>query len=153
MIQRANEAPSKMGLTNLSYVCADASSMPEDWTDTFDYAFIHETLHDMPRADLVMSQLRRVMKRGAFLSVIDPNLCTKHADNIAIPYAALWYTSSLFYCLPLASNQPDSLALGGGWGRERAMRLFEDSGFEVLSVDTRDPLHEDLAHYWCRLKL
>ena len=73
----------------------------------------------MPRPDLVLLELGRVLKPGALLSVIDPGLRSKLSDNMSNKQSSMWYTCSVFHCLPLASNQPDSLALGSCWGRDR----------------------------------
>lgn len=49
-------------------------------------------------------------------------------------FAAQMYGCSMFHCLPVGSNSPDALGLGAMWGRERALKLLKEAGFENVSV-------------------
>ncbi|XP_072174260.1 uncharacterized protein [Diadema setosum] len=147
-LKYAKEAASAKNLTNLNYVHGDASSMPEDWTNTFDYAFIYDVVHDVPRPDLILAEIRRVLKPGAMFSCFDPNMHSKHADNIEVPHAVTLYTISLFHCLPVSYQFPGSMGLGTCFGREEAVKLFEKCGFTVQAVE--NPVQsEDMLHYHC----
>ncbi|XP_071478004.1 S-adenosylmethionine-dependent methyltransferase Rv2258c-like [Diadema antillarum] len=147
-LKYAKEAASAKNLTNLDYVYGNASSMPEDWTNTFDYAFIYDVVHDVPRPDLILAEIRRVLKPGAMFSCYDPNMHSKHADNIEVPHAVTLYTVSLFHCLPVSYQFPGSMGLGTCFGREEAVKLFEKCGFTVQAVE--NPVQsDDMLHYHC----
>ncbi|XP_798674.4 sterol 24-C-methyltransferase [Strongylocentrotus purpuratus] len=125
-----------LGLKNLEYVCADASAMPNDWTSTFDYVFFFNLLHDTPRPDLIIDDVKRVMKKDGIMSVIELYAESKHADNLGDPNASFIYTDSLFYCLPMSNNHPGSMALGAMWGKDSIKKFLEGKGFKVKAVST-----------------
>ncbi|XP_071510508.1 S-adenosylmethionine-dependent methyltransferase Rv2258c-like [Diadema antillarum] len=147
-IEYATEYARTKNVGNVKYVCADASKMPAEWTDTFDFALFFKTLHDVPRPDLMLSDIRRVLKPGGMLSCLDPNMNSNLEDNLSVGHAPMFYTASLLHCLPVSYQFPGSMGLGTCYGRENTVKLLEQCGFTVHAVEaTRN--YEDTLHYWC----
>lgn len=148
-IDIANDESKRLGLTNTKYIYCDASAMPGDWTATFDYVFFFNVLHDLPRPDLVVDDVRRVIKKDGIMSVFEIDLDSKHANNLGVPYASFMYTMSVFYCLALANSYPGSLGLGTAWGKDRVKAFLEEKGFLVKSITKASGLPQ--AHFLCEL--
>ena len=150
-IEFARDETKKTNLKNVEFVCGDATAMPAEWANTFDYVFTYDGVHDLARPDLQLKEIRRILKPSGFYSCFEPNLRSKLSDNIKIPHATMYYTASMFYCLPSSYHFPDSLGLGACWGTEAAVELLEKCGFTVQSVEKRVPDGDaaDTLHYWC----
>ncbi|XP_041462833.1 uncharacterized S-adenosylmethionine-dependent methyltransferase Rv2258c-like [Lytechinus variegatus] len=132
-VDRSNELAKSLALNNVEFVCSDAAAMPKDWTSTFDYVFIYDVLHDTPRPDLIIDEVKRVMKTSGIVSVIEMNAESKQSENIENPSASLMYTCSLFYCLPMGYNAPDSMGLGTMWGKDRIREFMKGKGLKIKS--------------------
>ncbi|XP_054753666.2 S-adenosylmethionine-dependent methyltransferase Rv2258c-like [Lytechinus pictus] len=138
-VDRANELAKSLALNNVEYVCSDAAAMPKDWTSTFDYVFIYDVLHDTARPDLIIDEVKRVMKTSGIVSVIEMNADSKQSGNIENPAAPMLYTCSLFYCLPMGYNAPGSMGLGTMWGKDRIREFMKGKGLRVKS-ETKVPM-------------
>ncbi|XP_041461479.1 uncharacterized S-adenosylmethionine-dependent methyltransferase Rv2258c-like isoform X1 [Lytechinus variegatus] len=127
----SNKEAESSALKNLEYVCSDATAMPKDWTSSFDYVFFFNLLHDTPRPDLIIDEAKRVMKKSGIISVIEMDGKSKQCENLDNPSASFNYTDSLFYCLPMSYNNPDSVALGAMWGKDRIREFLERKGLKI----------------------
>lgn len=148
-VDEANEEATRLGLKNVLYVCADGSGMPGDWASTFDHAFFFNMLHDTSRPDLLIDEVKRVLKKDGFMSIIEFDFGSKVGDNVGNTTAPLFYTISLFYCLPQAYQPEDSHGLGTLWGRERIQDFLKEKGL-VLKSATKVPKINEL-HFLCHL--
>ena len=148
-IDIARKSTSSLALTNLEYVLADGIDMPADWTASFDYVFFFNVLHDTPRPDLIVDEVKRVIKKEGLMSVIEFDVNSKPAQNADDPTSALMYTVSLFHCLPVSYHFPGSHGLGLMWGKDRIIELLGKQGFTVKSV-ARTPMMQE-AHILCKL--
>ena len=146
-IDIAREAASSAGLTNVQYVCGDAKNMPTEWTASFDYAFIFNVLHDAPRPDLIVDEVKRVSKKDSYISVFEFDFDSKLANNIERPLAALSLTISLFHCLPMSYYFPDSFGLGLAWGKENVLEFLQSKGLEVTMSKVKG-INE--THFLCK---
>ncbi|XP_071487143.1 S-adenosylmethionine-dependent methyltransferase Rv2258c-like [Diadema antillarum] len=150
-VKEATEAAEAMGLKNVEYVTCDATGMSADWTDKFDYVFTFNVLHDTPRPDTILADVRRVLKKdGGRLSVVEFGSHSEHAKNIdSYPSAGMLYTVSLFHCLPVSYQEEDSLGLGTLWGKDKVVEFLKQCGFVVKSVSEVPMLPE--AHFLCEV--
>lgn len=79
--------------------------------------------------------------------MVDIAARTNLADNLDHPMGPFLYTVSLMHCMPvgLVDGGP---GLGMMWGREKALALLKEAGFENVQVDKipEDPFN---LHFLC----
>lgn len=115
----------------VSFHVADGATLAED--DTFDAAFAFECLHDMSNPVGVLASIRRAVRSGGLVVVMDEAVAeefTAPGDDLE----RLMYGFSLFICLPDGMSSEPSAATGtvmrpatlAGYGRQ--------AGFDRLEV-------------------
>ncbi len=69
------------------------------------------------------------------------------ADNLAHPMGSFLYTVSLMHCLPVGLVDGGT-GLGMMWGREKAVEMLDDAGFQRVQVLEMpdDPFN---LHFFC----
>lgn len=87
----AVEAAKTQGLTNVTFLPEDALEMPKDWTEKFDYIVSINTLHHLPDGIRGASEMKRVLKTGCYLSIIELRKEEKDADNVKQPGGSMFY--------------------------------------------------------------
>ena len=143
-VEKGRRKSQELGAKNIEFKVINACDMPVEWSNKFDLVFAVDVLHDIPRADKAMKEIHRVLKpEGSFLfNDVNAHSCVK--DNATNPQMSLIYSISLLYCLPLAMNAPDTLALGTAWGKERAINMLKEAGFKNVQI-----IDEDAIDYLC----
>lgn len=129
----ANAREASVG-EQISFVCQDASSLPEG---TVDVAFAFECVHDMPRPVEVLGAVRRTLAPGGSLVVMDEAVAdafTPDGDELE----RIMYGFSLFICLPDGMSSPPSVGTGTVM-RPSTLRAYGEAagftGFEVLPIE------------------
>ncbi|XP_071795140.1 S-adenosylmethionine-dependent methyltransferase Rv2258c-like [Asterias amurensis] len=149
-IKEAQEKATEAGLGNVHFIFMSATVLPSDWSETFDYVFVHNVLHDLPYPMKSLHEIMRVLKKGGTLSVIDTATYSKLEDNVAkIPtFARNCYVLSMMNCVPTSLNNVDGAGLGAMWGREKAQEMMKAANFDIISISSI-PKSTSL-HYQCQ---
>jgi SAM-dependent methyltransferase len=112
------------------FTVADAAQLPESG---FDIAFAFECVHDMPRPVEVLAAVRRALRPGAPLVVMDEAVAEEFAPG-GDDLERLMYGFSLFVCLPDGMSSPPS----AGTGTVMRQRIVRDyalaAGFTTVRV-------------------
>jgi SAM-dependent methyltransferase len=112
------------------FTVADAAQLPESG---FDIAFAFECVHDMPRPVEVLAAVRRALRPGAPLVVMDEAVAEEFAPG-GDDLERLMYGFSLFVCLPDGMSSPPS----AGTGTVMRQRILRDyalaAGFTTVRV-------------------
>ena len=142
-IRQAKEKARNQGLTNVEFCVHDVYKMPEDWTEAFDAVMGFDVLHDFPYPDKAAKELRRLLKVGGILTIMDVFAHSRISDNTVFKEASMQYIVSLFLCMP-TSLYSGGTGAGAMWGREKAIDSLKTAGFdEVLEPQPGS------AHYVC----
>ncbi|KAJ8029387.1 Sterol 24-C-methyltransferase [Holothuria leucospilota] len=144
------EKAESLGLTNAQFVSYDAAKLPKDWTGKFDFAFMHDALHDQAYPDKVLGEVFRVLAPGGLYWLKEPIGYTKVKDNLekldglGVEYI---YSYSLLHCMPVSLYFEGGWGLGGVWGQERAAEMLKKAGFEILKMS----FHKEwlAQHFYC----
>jgi len=148
-IQYAQGEAEKLNLKNAHFLVKDCSKFDPAFTETFDYIFAHDAIHDQAQPGEVLSCIFKMLKKDGLFSMVDVKAHSHPSDNIGITKAAYKYTVSLFHCMPVSLYFDGGAGLGTCWGMELAVKMLKEVGFN--DVDIR-PYHGDSfnIHYVVR---
>ncbi|WP_028325549.1 class I SAM-dependent methyltransferase [Desulfatirhabdium butyrativorans] len=140
----------RLGLGNVEFVRIDAAALAENdaYRASFDYVTAFDAIHDQSQPLAALKGVHHILKEGAAFSMVDIAAETDVAQNLAHPMAPFLYTVSLMHCLPVGLVD-NGMGLGMMWGRQRALELLREAGFEEVSVvDIPDDAFN--FHFFCR---
>ncbi|XP_077988942.1 S-adenosylmethionine-dependent methyltransferase Rv2258c-like [Glandiceps talaboti] len=146
-IKYAQDESDRMGLNNTSFLAHDAASLPEEWSQKFDYVTALDCIHDQASPDTVLSEANRVLKSRGVFSMVELAVSSNPVQNIGNPRAQHGYVISLFHCMPV-SLYFDGKGLGTMWGKEDAMKMLEEAGLSVVKVHKAKDMFN--FHYICK---
>ncbi|XP_021365714.1 uncharacterized protein LOC110458371 [Mizuhopecten yessoensis] len=128
-----NRAKAKTeNLANVKFLTANAASLPSDWTNKFDWIIMFDVLHDLPCPVECMHEVFRVLKDDGVASIADPDVHSRHRDNIGdVNLAAVEYSLSSIICLPSSLSRDGAAGNGVGWGTENREAFVTEAGFCV----------------------
>ncbi|MDH3318091.1 MAG: class I SAM-dependent methyltransferase [Betaproteobacteria bacterium] len=136
-IARARAEAKEMGLTNATFEVVDVTDLPGD--PTFQLITAFDAIHDQKAPDSVLRSAQRALAPGGTFLMIEFKFSSRIEENVANPFAPMYYGISLMHCMPV------SLAVGGQglgtvWGEQTARRMLGEAGFGNVSVlDTPRP--------------
>ena len=136
-IERARKEAKEMGLSNSAFEVTDVADLPA--APQFDLITAFDAIHDQKSPDAVLRGVRRALAPGGKFLMVDFKFSSNVEDNVANPFAPMYYGISLMHCMPV------SLAVGGQglgtvWGEQTARRMFAKAGFgNVRVLDTPRP--------------
>lgn len=150
VVRIAEKAAAAAGLANVAYCVRDAAAPGEDgeFENAFDYITAFDAIHDQREPLAALKSIRRMLAPGGCFSMIDIDSRTAHKDNMDHPMGPFLYTVSLMHCMPVG-RVDNGAGLGMMWGREQAVALLAQAGFESIEVleMPHDPFN---IHYFCR---
>ena len=126
-----------MQLTNARFEVHDVAELPAQ--PKFNLITAFDAIHDQKDPDAVLHGVRRALAADGTFLMIDFKFSSRVEDNLANPFAPLYYGTSLMHCMPV------SLAVGGKglgtvWGEQTAREMLRDAGFGSIEVlDTPRP--------------
>lgn len=135
VIQRAKRTAQKRGISNASFVQLDASSLADypEWKNSFDYITAFDAIHDQTRPLEALRGSYAVLKPGGEFSMVDIAASSDLGENVIHPMGAFLYTVSLMHCMPVGLVNGGA-GLGMMWGRQKAIKMMEEAGFQNIEV-------------------
>lgn len=151
-IHTARHLAGQQGLTNAEFRNLDAAALSADpdLAGQFDYIMAFDAIHDQTRPLQALESVRHMLAPGGWFSMIDIDAQSTHSGNMDHPMGPFLYTVSLMHCTPVGLNE-QGRGLGMMWGRDRAVGLLREAGFEDIQVleMAHDPFN---IHYFCTRK-
>lgn len=136
-IERARAEASEMGLSNTAFEVLDVAQLPSE--PKYELITAFDAIHDQKAPDAVLRGVCNALAPGGRFLMVDFKFSSRVEDNIANPFAPMYYGISLMHCMPV------SLAVGGQglgtvWGEQTARRMLAEAGFRDITVlDTPRP--------------
>lgn len=135
-----------MGLTNVNFRQGDAAKWNEP--GRYDLVMTFDAIHDQARPDMVLANIRKSLKPGGVYLMQDIQGSSHVDQDVNHPLSAFFYAISCMHCMSvsLANN---GMGLGAAWGKETALRMLKEAGFDNVTVETlpHDPIN---FYYICR---
>ncbi|MDJ0810448.1 MAG: class I SAM-dependent methyltransferase [Desulfobacterales bacterium] len=148
-LEKARAEAARRHLGNIRFVHRDAASLANaaDLTACFDYVTAFDAIHDQTHPLAALKGVHALLKPGGAFSMVDIAAGSRIEDNRDHPMGPFLYTVSLMHCLPVGLVDGGT-GLGMMWGRERAIDLLREAGFEDVQVM---PIPHDVfnLHYYC----
>jgi ubiquinone/menaquinone biosynthesis C-methylase UbiE len=130
-IEKANKVRVEKELSNISFTTGDAHNLPDEWTESFDFVFVYDVLHDLSDPHKALDQIYKVLKKDGCLSLKDFGFHSNPVDNAGNKCAAMHYTVSCFICLQSSMSAPPHIGYGTCWGRENLEKALIDAQFNI----------------------
>ncbi len=134
---------------NLDFMVLDAAHLKNnmEYKDFFDYVTAFDAIHDQIRPLDVLRGVHQILAPDGLFSMVDIAASSNLADNMALPMAPFLYTVSLMHCMPVGMVDGGT-GLGMMWGREKAVEMLENAGFQRIRVFEMpdDPFN---LHFFC----
>jgi ubiquinone/menaquinone biosynthesis C-methylase UbiE len=149
-LDKARADAQDQGLTNITFLHRDAAALntSSDLAGTFDYVTAFDAIHDQTRPLAALRGVHALLKPGGVFSMVDIAAGSRLADNRDHPMGAFLYTVSLMHCMPVGLVDGGT-GLGMMWGREKAVSLLQEAGFDTVAV-SEIPQDAFNLHFCCR---
>jgi 2-polyprenyl-3-methyl-5-hydroxy-6-metoxy-1,4-benzoquinol methylase len=141
------EEARRRGLTNATFERHDVADT--DATDAYALITAFDSIHDQAHPDRVLKNIHQALRPGGTFLMVDIKASSQLEENIGVPMRTYLYTVSTMHCMTV-SLAFDGAGLGTVWGRERALSMLSDAGFEDVSVDEIDT--DPINYYYVATK-
>ena len=149
-IAKARLEASGKGLRNASFLNRDAALIEEsrDLLNSFDYVTTFDAVHDQTRPLDALINVHGLLRQEGLFSMVDIAASSSLSGNRDHPMGPFLYTVSLMHCMPVGLVD-NGAGLGMMWGREAAVQMLHQAGFENVQVMDipGDPFN---VHFLCR---
>jgi SAM-dependent methyltransferase len=137
-----NEADSKQ-LTNAHFEVMDAANLENE--EEFDLITAFDSIHDQAQPAEVLRRIARALRSDGIFLMQDIAGSSRLSNNLDLPLAPLGYTFSCLHCMTVSLAEGGA-GLGAMWGREKAVELLRDAGFN--HIEMRSLVHDILNRYY-----
>jgi len=144
-IARATAEAREMGLPNAHFEVLDVTRLPPEPRCDLITAF--DTIHDQVAPAEVLRRASDALAPGGIFLMVDMKFASDVADNLANPFAPLYYGISTMHCMTVSLAEGGA-GLGTVWGEQLARRLLAEAGF--TSVEVLDSPRPQNCIYVCR---
>ena len=134
-VTEARHEVHRQRIGNLEFMVLDAARLREKrkLKDSFDYVTAFDAIHDQTRPLEVLKGIHHILAADGLFSMVDIAAESNLADNANHPMGPFLYTVSLMHCLPVGLVD-DGTGLGMMWGRQKAVGMLEEAGFQKIQV-------------------
>lgn len=139
-ISAARAEAERLGLTNAAFEILDVAAL--NVADGFDAVTAFDAIHDQAHPAAVLRNIQRALRPAGTFLMVDFKASSKVEENIEIPWGSYLYAISTFHCMSVSLGL-DGDGLGTAWGKQLALSMLADAGFnniEVKDVDS-DPFN------------
>ena len=122
------------GLANLRFERRDATRL--DLERALDVVLALDTVHDLPDPLAALAGIRRALRPGGVLVMVESAATGDLAVDTARPGALLGYASSVGHCMQV-SLAAGGQGVGNQWGRDAVLATLDRAGFaDVVPYDS-----------------
>jgi SAM-dependent methyltransferase len=141
-IAGANAEAKRRGLRNVRFAVRDVARWDEP--KAFDLVTAFDAIHDQADPAAVLRNIARALRPGGVFLMQDIKASSHVCRNADLPLGTFVYTVSCMHCMSV-SLACGGAGLGAAWGKELALSMLADAGFEDVRVET---LPHDMLNYY-----
>lgn len=130
-IAKASAEAQAMGLRNAQFEIQDVTTLPTE--PKFDLITVFDAIHDQVAPDAVLARCCEALATDGTFLMIDFKFSSDVADNVANPFAPLYYGVSVLHCMTV-SLAHGGAGLGTVWGEHIARSMLAEAGFGKVEV-------------------
>lgn len=143
VVATANAQAEAEGLRNVRFQVQDAAQIAE--RDRYDLITTFDAVHDQARPDIVLHNIYRALGSDGMYFMQDVRASSYVDQNLEHPLAPFLYTISCMHCMTV-SLAAGGLGLGTMWGRETALQMLQEAGFQ--HIDRQELPHDPMNDYY-----
>lgn len=130
----------RLGLTNATFEAHDVADIHV--VDAYDVVTAFDAIHDQAQPDRVLRNIYQALRPGGVFLMVDIKASSQLEDNVGVPLTTYFYTVSTIHCMSV-SLAFDGAGLGTAWGRQLALSMLADAGFNDVRVEQieTDPIN------------
>ncbi|OBF84985.1 methyltransferase [Mycobacterium sp. 852002-51163_SCH5372311] len=121
----------ELGLTNASFESHNLAEL--DKVATYDVITVFDAIHDQAQPARVLQNIYRALRPGGVLLMADVKASSRLEENVGVPMSTYLYATSMMHCMTV-SLAMDGAGLGAVWGRQLAVSMLADAGFDEVEV-------------------
>jgi ubiquinone/menaquinone biosynthesis C-methylase UbiE len=142
VIASATAEARRQGLSNIKFQVQDAAAMSA--RQQFDLVTAFDAIHDQARPAAVLQNIAQALRPGGLFLMQDISGTGHVHTDMQHPVGTFLYTISCLHCMSvsLSMNGP---GLGAMWGKELALQMLAEAGFQQVRVET---LAHDPMNFW-----
>jgi 2-polyprenyl-3-methyl-5-hydroxy-6-metoxy-1,4-benzoquinol methylase len=131
-IAAARSEAADWGLTNTEFVVRDVAELGVE--EEYDVVTAFDAIHDQAHPARVLANIASALKPGGTFLMVDIQASSHVHENLEQPGSTFLYTVSLMHCMTVSLAQGGD-GLGTAWGRQTAVRMLHDAGFDRVEVE------------------
>ena len=121
----------ELGLGNASFESHNLTDLEK--VDSYDVITVFDAIHDQAQPARVLENINRALRPDGVLLMADVKASSRLEENVDVPMSTYLYTTSLMHCMTV-SLALDGAGLGAVWGRQLAISMLGDAGFDDVAV-------------------
>ena len=142
-VGRARKEAQESGVQNISFEVKDVSTL--DGSEKFDLITAFDSIHDQAKPADVLSGIQKSLTEDGVFLMQDITGSSHVHKNMDHPVGPLFYTISCLHCMTV-SLADGGEGLGAMWGKEKAVEMLTEAGFQNVSVENLE--HDILNNYY-----
>jgi SAM-dependent methyltransferase len=141
-IDAAKDQAAKLRLKNVRFEVVDAAAMKDE--QLYDLVTAFDAIHDQALPATVLANINRALRPDGVFLMQDIGASSHVHLNHALPLGTMIYTISCMHCMSV-SLAGGGAGLGAAWGKELALQMLANAGFNNVRVET---LSHDILNYY-----
>lgn len=135
-IEEARKHAAEHQAPNLDFHIQEAKDLPGE----YDLVTLFDCLHDMGDPGGALRTIRRALKPGGSVMIVEPMAGDTVAENLN-PVGRMYYSASTMVCVPTSLAQETGTALGAQAGEKRLRELILGAGFTSVRRAAETPFN------------
>lgn len=145
-LAEARRGAADAGLTNLTFIAADAAEI--DAPDAYDFITTFDAIHDQAYPDTVLENIANALRDDGNYLCVEPKAASSLEENLENPIAPYLYSVSTMHCMSV-SIAGGGHGLGTAWGTEQALEYLSAAGFTNVEPHIHRSDRSN-THFVCR---
>jgi SAM-dependent methyltransferase len=146
-IAAAREEADRCRLSNVRFEVRDAATIED--RQAYDLVTAFDAIHDQARPAKVLERIHAALKDDGVFLMQDIKASSHAHENVDHLVGPFLYTVSCMHCMTVSLAE-DGTGLGAMWGRQKALEMLGEAGFQ--QVEVKELSHDFMNFYYIARK-